>query len=99
VYNATRQVGPVLGSASMAAFMAWQLSLQMPPTFTDATRGAGGDARTGAALPEALRSPFAEAMSHSMLLPAFVSLFGAAGAMFLVGFQRQQLRQLAESGH
>ena len=70
----------------------------MPPTFTDVTRGVG-DARAGAALPEPLRPPFAEAMSHSMLLPAVVSLFGAVGAMFLVGLHRPKLREFAESGH
>ena len=31
VYNATRQVGSVLGSASMAAFMTSRLSAEMPP--------------------------------------------------------------------
>jgi EmrB/QacA subfamily drug resistance transporter len=97
VFNATRQVGSVLGSASMAAFMAWQLSMQMPSTFTDL--GRGDVARTGAALPEALRPPFAEAMSQSMLLPALVALFGVVAAMLLAGLHRPQLSQFAESGH
>ena len=39
VYNATRQVGSVLGSASMAAFMTSRLSAEMPPLPTDAARG------------------------------------------------------------
>src|SRR5262249_52972799 len=88
VYNATRQVGAVLGSASMAAFITWQLSREMPPTFTNTPRAAGGAA--AAALPESLRVPFAEAMSQSMLLPAFMALFGVVGALFLVGFRRSQ---------
>jgi MFS family permease len=90
VYNATRQVGSVLGSASMAAFMTWQLSVHMPLTFAVVTRGEGGEAAANTALPESLRAPFAEAMSKSMLLPAFTALFGLVGALFLVGFQRPQ---------
>ena len=36
VYNATRQVGSVLGSASMAAFMTTRISAEMPPMAADA---------------------------------------------------------------
>ncbi|MGA9679537.1 MAG: MFS transporter, partial [Mycobacterium sp.] len=35
-------------------------------------------------LPEFLREPFAAAMSQSILLPAFVALFGVIAALFLV---------------
>ena len=45
VYNATRQVGSVLGSASMAAFMTSRISAEMPSTPADAPRWRGlGDA-------------------------------------------------------
>ncbi|WP_435405159.1 hypothetical protein [Mycolicibacterium houstonense] len=37
-------------------------------------------------MPEFLHAPFAAAMSQSMLLPAFIALFGVVGALFLVGF-------------
>ena len=43
--------------------------------------GAGG----GLQLPAFLHEPFAAAMSQSMLLPAFVALFGICAALFLVG--------------
>ena len=36
-------------------------------------------------MPEFLREPFADAMSQSMLLPAFIALFGIGAALFLVG--------------
>jgi hypothetical protein len=62
----------------------------MPSTFTVVARGEGGEAAANTALPESLRAPFAEAMSQSMLLPAFTALFGLVGALFLVGFQRPQ---------
>ena len=38
VYNATRQVGSVLGSAGMAAFMTSRISAEMPPMPTQACR-------------------------------------------------------------
>jgi len=81
VYNATRQVGSVLGSAGMAAFMTSRISAEMPPTVTEAP-GQGSVTR----LPAFLHEPFAAAMSQSLLLPAFFALFGVVAAMFLLGF-------------
>ncbi|QNJ92033.1 MFS transporter [Mycolicibacterium fluoranthenivorans] len=81
VYNTTRQVGSVLGSAGMAAFMTSRIGAEMP---------AGGAAPAGAegqatALPDFLREPFSAALSQSLLLPAFVALFGVVAALFLRG--------------
>jgi len=81
VYNSTRQVGSVLGSAGMAAFMTSRISAEMPPTLTEAP-GDGSVTR----LPAFLHEPFAAAMSQSLLLPAFFALFGVVAAMFLLGF-------------
>jgi EmrB/QacA subfamily drug resistance transporter len=81
VYNTTRQVGSVLGSAGMAAFMTTRISAEMPPTLAEAP-GEGSVAR----LPAFLHEPFAAAMSQSMLLPAFFALFGVVAAIFLLGF-------------
>jgi hypothetical protein len=81
VYNATRQVGAVLGSAGMAAFMTSRISSNLPPMPGGVQPGAG--ARQ---LPEFLHEPFAAAMSEATLLPAFIALFGVAAALFLVGF-------------
>ncbi|KUI30719.1 MFS transporter [Mycobacterium sp. GA-2829] len=79
VYNATRQVGSVLGSASMAAFMTSRISAEMP------SGGAApqGEGAAVSALPEFLQAPFASAMSQSLLLSAFVALIGVVGAIFL----------------
>nr|WP_236055165.1 MFS transporter [Mycobacterium sp. SM1] len=82
VYNTTTQLGAVLGSASMAAFMTGRISAEMPSMPARAQRPEG----TGLQLPEFLRQPFAAAMSQSILLPAFVALFGIAAALFMVGF-------------
>jgi EmrB/QacA subfamily drug resistance transporter len=81
VYNTTRQVGSVLGSAGMAAFMTSRISAEMPPMLTEVP-GEGSVVR----LPAFLHEPFAAAMSQSMLLPAFFALFGVVAAMFLLGF-------------
>ena len=80
VYNATRQLGAVLGSAGMAAFMTWRIGAEVP-------QGAGGTSAEDATLqlPAFVREPFAAAMSQSMLLPAFITLFGIVASLFLVG--------------
>ncbi len=93
VYNATRQVGSVLGSASMAAFMTSRISAEMPSTPADAPRGEGSVTQ----LPGFLQEPFSAAMSQSMLLPAFVALFGVIAALFLLGFGTQSADRLAFS--
>lgn len=82
VYNTTRQVGSVLGSAGIAAFMTSRIGAEMPGAATQVPRGEG----VAAELPGFLHAPFAAAMSQSMLLPAFVALFGVVAALFLVGF-------------
>jgi hypothetical protein len=74
----------VLGSAGMAAFMTTRIAAEMP------AMPGGGAAAPGAEgasleLPEFLREPFSAAMSQSMLLPAFVALFGIVATLFLVG--------------
>lgn len=81
VYNATRQVGSVLGSAGMAAFMASRISDEMPAAPADA---APSDLAV-LQLPSFLREPFSAALSQSMLLPAFGALFGIVAALFVVG--------------
>jgi hypothetical protein len=81
VYNTTRQVGSVLGSAGMAAFMTTRISAEMPPMLAEAP-GEGSVAR----LPAFLHEPFAAAMSQSLLLPAFFALFGVVAAIFMLGF-------------
>ncbi len=73
VYNTTRQVGAVLGSASIAVLMQSRLAATLPS-------GAGGgvpssEAGTGP-LPAFLHDGFATAMAQSMMLPAAVLVVG-----------------------
>jgi len=74
VYNTTRQIGSVLGSAAIAVLIASQLTANLPGV-------SGGGAETGVAhLPAALHAGFATAMSHAILLPAAVLLIGFIAA-------------------
>lgn len=82
VYNSVRQLGAVLGSAAMAAFMTWRISAEMP---RQPSGDAAGEDALALQLPGFLREPFAAAMSQSVLLPAFITLFGIIAALFLVG--------------
>jgi EmrB/QacA subfamily drug resistance transporter len=91
VYNATRQVGAVLGSAGMASFMTSRVTSEMPPMPDGEAFGPPGGKGTALQLPEFLREPFSAAMSQSMLLPAFIALFGVAAALFMIGFARSAL--------
>ncbi|MEL4356643.1 MULTISPECIES: DHA2 family efflux MFS transporter permease subunit [unclassified Luteococcus] len=80
VYNATRQLGSVLGSAAIATIIEWQLASQLPGG------GSAGRPTEGAhvALPDLLRGPFSVAMRHAAWFPAVLALLGAVAASFLV---------------
>jgi EmrB/QacA subfamily drug resistance transporter len=82
VYNAVRQVGAVLGSASIAAFMSWRIGAELPPMPQGPPGTQEGEVTK---LPDFVHAPFATATSQSVLLPAFVSLFGVVAALFLLG--------------
>jgi EmrB/QacA subfamily drug resistance transporter len=75
VYNTTRQVGAVLGSAGIAALMQARLAAEVPGA-------AGGSAEAAVAqLPPPLHDGFSTAMAQSLVLPAVVILVGAAAAL------------------
>jgi len=81
VYNTTRQIGAVLGSAAIAVLMQARLAEELPA----APGGAAGEAGPmsfGGQLPEALHEGFSTAMSQSIMLPAAVIVLGAAVALF-----------------
>ncbi|GAB3745420.1 MFS transporter [Microlunatus parietis] len=78
VYNTTRQVGSVLGSAGIAALMQSGLATHLPQV----SGGHGGLAETATQLPEPLRAGFAAAMADALLLPAGVILIASVAAIF-----------------
>ncbi len=71
VYNTTRQVGAVLGSAAIAVLMQARLAAELP---------AGGAAPAAesavTSLPPALHAGFSAAMAQSLVLPAVVLVVG-----------------------
>lgn len=79
VYNATRQVGAVVGSAAIAVLMDARLAAHglgsSGPAAAEAGAGAVGP------LPAAVRLPFSEAMAESMLLIPLVLLVGLAAVL------------------
>jgi MFS family permease len=79
VFNTTRQIGAVLGSAAIAALIQSRLAAELPAAPGGAPAGEGGFIGK---LPEFLHAGFSTAMSQSVLLPAFAILLGAAVALF-----------------
>lgn len=77
VYNTTRQVGAVIGSAATAALMQARLSAELPA----APQGSQGETPMGV-LPPVLHEGFATAMGQALLLPAAVIFLGAILIMF-----------------
>lgn len=79
VYNTTRQMGAVLGSAGIAALMQIRLAVELPGF---SSQPGAGDASGSAVLPEALHAGFSAAMGQSLLLPAAVAVLGAIAVVF-----------------
>jgi EmrB/QacA subfamily drug resistance transporter len=79
VYNATRQVGAVLGSAAIAVLMDARLAQHLPGVAAGSPEAGGGGA-----LPAAAHVPFSEAMAESMLLPAGVMVVGLLSVLLFV---------------
>lgn len=85
VYNETRQVGSVLGSAGIATVMNDRIAARI----SEAAGGSGGAMPSGgggssnADLPPFLFEPFAAAMADAMLLPVALSLVGVVAAFFI----------------
>ncbi len=75
VYNTTRQVGSVLGSAAVGALMQVRLTAELPGPASGTTEFSG-------ALPEFLHAGFSNAMAQSLLLPAAVALVCAVIVAF-----------------
>jgi len=79
VYNTTRQVGAVLGSAAIAALLQARLSAKLPVLDSAGTQAqqTGGDA-----LPGAMAGLFSDAMAQSLMLPAAALLAGIVVVLF-----------------
>jgi MFS family permease len=80
IYNTTRQVGGVIGSAAISVLIQARLAADLP--------SGGGSSSSelsySGTLPAFLRQDFTDAMAQSLLLPAFVILIGAIAVAFFV---------------
>ncbi len=76
VYNATRLVGSVIGSAGIAVLMESRLVAQ------GLESGGGPEAGSVQTLPTAVHEAFSTAMSQAMLFPAVVLALGCLAALF-----------------
>ena len=77
IYNTTRTIGSVLGSASIAVFMQSRLEANLPGV------AAEGASFSGAEMPAAIAEPFGVAMAQATLLPAAVMLLGVVAVLFI----------------
>ncbi len=97
VYNTTRQIGSVLGSAAIAALMQARL------TANGLHASSSGAQFSGSRLPSLVQQPFTDAMSQTILLPAAVAVFGAVVVLFFVrpknttGWSADAMPQSAEA--
>ncbi|ANY06106.1 multidrug MFS transporter [Pseudonocardia sp. HH130630-07] len=96
VYNTTRQVGAVLGSAGIAVLMESRIAALVPGYGT----GTGSPETAGAAgaLPDALREPFAAAMAQAVLLPAGVLVVGVVAVACFATPRHLQRRDAVQQG-
>jgi MFS family permease len=70
VYNTTRQIGAVLGSAAVAALIQARLTANGLGDSSDSFRA------SGASMPEQIKGPFSDAMAQSILLPVIAFAVG-----------------------
>lgn len=74
IYNTTRMVGSVLGSAGIGALIQSRLAANIT--------GAGSSNEFSGRVPEMLRDGFSDAMAQSLVLPAVVLLVGMVAVAF-----------------
>ncbi|WP_366521520.1 DHA2 family efflux MFS transporter permease subunit [Micropruina sp.] len=77
IYNTTRTIGSVVGSAAIAAFMQSRLVANLPGAADHS--GGFGEGK----LPAFVLDGFSAAMSQSVILPACVLLLGVAAVFFM----------------
>ncbi|SER51197.1 drug resistance transporter, EmrB/QacA subfamily [Propionibacterium cyclohexanicum] len=77
IYNTTRTIGSVLGSAAIATFMQSRLEANLPGSGTSSSGFGSGR------LPAAIAPGFSTAMAQAMLLPAAVLMAGIIAVLFL----------------
>ncbi|EMQ98518.1 DHA2 family efflux MFS transporter permease subunit [Paeniglutamicibacter gangotriensis] len=96
VYNTTRQVGAVLGSALIALMMESRIAVESEKVMASmsssaAAASAGAGASNGEPVPEFLHQAFSLGLGQSLLLPGIVAMAAALLAlMFRQGARKSQ---------
>ena len=98
VYNETRQMASVLGSAAITTIMASAITSHLSALGPAAA--AGGSSHGGAAggvLPQILREPYAAAMADSMMLPLVAAAVGAVVCLFYASMKTSEAKGAAQN--
>ncbi|WP_024332498.1 DHA2 family efflux MFS transporter permease subunit [Gordonia hirsuta] len=90
VYNTTRVIGSVVGTAAIGSLMMTRLAVELPGVQMAAHEGS-----RVSRLPEPVRDGFAAAMGQSLYLGAAVLALGAVAALFLVRPEHQSVPVIA----
>lgn len=100
VYNTTRQVGAVLGSALIAALMEGRIAAESAAALAAGQGSAAGvpavagEGAMGQRIPDFLHAAFSAALGQSLLLPGLVAVAGGIVAVF---FRRPRTAPAAET--
>ena len=98
VYNETRQMASVLGSAAITTIMASAITSHLSALGPAAA--AGGSSHGGAGggvLPQILREPYAAAMADSMMLPLVAAAMGAVVCLFYASMKTSEAKGAAHN--
>lgn len=85
IYNTTRQLGAVLGSAMIAAAMEARIAEEVSKSATgnpSAATGGFNEATLGEAVPEFLHGAMSAGLGQSLLVPGIAGLLGAVVCLF-----------------
>ena len=98
VYNETRQMASVLGSAAIATIMASAITSHLSALGPAAAAGGGShDGAAGGVLPQILREPYAVAMADSMMLPLVAAAVGAVVCLFYASMKTSEAKGAARN--
>lgn len=99
VYNETRQMASVLGSAAITTIMASAITSHLSALGPAAAAGGSshGSAAGGGVLPQVLREPYAAAMADSMMLPLVAAAVGAVVCLFYASKKTSEAKAAAQN--
>ena len=97
VYNETRQMASVLGSAAITTIMASAITSHLSALGPAAAAGGSSHGGAGGVLPQVLREPYAAAMADSMMLPLVAAAVGAVVCLFYASKKTSEAKAAAQN--